>query len=73
MLRRWLKEWRVSVSSERQQRSVARRLLGDNLVAEAALFSFPHPECGEQLKAAPLVYVPNLTLAVVNMLEEKEK
>jgi hypothetical protein len=53
----------VSVSSERQQRSVARRLLGDNLVAEAALFSFPHPECGEQLKAAPLVYVPNLTLA----------
>ena len=72
-LSRWLKEWGASISSERQQRSVARRLLGDNLRAEAAPFSFPHCDGGEILKTAPIVYTANLVLAVVNMLEENEK
>ena len=46
-------------------RHICRQIVGDNLKGEMALFSFPLPSGGEELRGAPLVYIPNLVEKVV--------
>ena len=36
-------------------RHICRQIVGDNLKGEMALFSFPLPSGGEELRGAPLV------------------
>ena len=40
---------------------------------EIALFSFPIPSGGEEIKGAPLVYIPQLVDKVVQLLEGNER
>ena len=54
-------------------RNICRQILGNNLKGEMALFSFPHPSGGEELRGAPLVYTPDLVQKVVDLLEENER
>ena len=54
-------------------RNICRQIVGDNLKGEMALFSFPHPSGGEELRGAPLVYIPDLVQKVVDLLEENER
>ncbi len=49
-----------SLGSERKQRIHAKELLGDNMTAQEAVFSFLLKSGGEELRAAPFVYVPDL-------------
>ncbi len=44
----------IFLSSERKQRVKAQALLGDNLTAEEAVFSFPLKSGGEEVRAAHL-------------------
>ena len=47
--------------------------MGDNLKGEIAPFSFRLPSGGEEIKGAPLVYIPELVAKVVHLLEENER
>jgi hypothetical protein len=66
---RWLKEWGIALSSERQQRKCGKELLGDNLAAEAVPFSFPLKMGGEEIRAAPMAYTPDLIAKILACLK----
>lgn len=70
---RWMKAWGVTVASERKQRALSKELVGNNLSSEAALFSFPLESCGEELRPAPLVYVPDLSGKIFQLLEQNDR
>ena len=53
-------------------RHICRYIVDDNLKGEMALFSFPLPSGGEELRGAPLVYIQNLVKKVVDLLEENQ-
>ena len=67
---RWLKESGVILAGEKKQRALASTLLGDNLEAEAAPMSFPLKGGGEEIRAVPLAYVPQLRAKVLHMLQQ---
>ena len=54
-------------------RHICRQIVGDNLKGEMVLFSFPLPSGGEELRGAPLVYIPDLVKKVVDLLEENQR
>ena len=61
------------MASEKRQRGLSRQQLGTNLTGEAAPFSFPSKQGGEDLRPAPLVYVPDLVAKVLQVLEQNER
>lgn len=54
-------------------RHISRQIVGDNLKGEMALFSFPATSGGEELRGAPLVFIPDLVQKVVELLEENQR
>ena len=59
-LNRWLKTLSISIASERQQRSLAKSIVGENIVAEMGAFTKRLDGCGEEICVVPFVYVPKL-------------
>ena len=69
---RWLKAHGVVIPSEKKQRRRSADILGDNLESEAAfIFSLHHG--GEDLRPAPLVFVPDLIALVFQYLEQNKR
>ena len=62
-----------SVASERKPRALSKELVGSNLSSEAALFSCTLESCGEELRPAPLVYVPDLSGKIFQLLEQNDQ
>ena len=52
---------------------ISRQIVGDNLKGEMALFSFPLPSGGVELRGAPLVYIPYLVQKVFDLFVENER
>ena len=50
----------------------SRKAVGENLKGELAPFSFPLPSGGEEFQGALLVFIPDLILNVVELLEEND-
>lgn len=48
----------------------AAELVGDNLFAELAPFSFPHKDGGEVIRNVPCAYIPNLWEKVRALLDQ---
>ena len=48
----------------------AKNLVGDNLAAENAPFTFSQKEGGEEIRPAPFVYIPNLWDSIKCMLNQ---
>ena len=67
---RWLGSWGVGIASEKKMRAEATELVGDNLSAELAPFSFPHKDGGEIIQTAPYAYIPNLWDKVKDLLDQ---
>jgi len=70
---RLLKESGVSLASEVSMRKITDEMTGDNLEGEVAPFSFNMPTGGEEIRGAPLVYVPNLIQKIIQTLEEQDR
>ena len=71
LLFRWLEKWRVSFASEGKMQAEAGRQLGnDNLVGEAAPFSFMGSG-GVEINPAPFVYTPCLWDTIQIALERR--
>ena len=54
-------------------RYICRQIVGNNLKGEMARLSFPSTSGGEELRVAALVYIPDVVLKVVDLLEENER
>ena len=63
----------MSIACEENMRTVAREMIGENLQGEMALFSFKLASDGEELCAAPLVYMPDHNQQILKMLEENHR
>ena len=70
---RWLKSSGICLAGEERMCHISSQIVGDNLKGEIAPFSFPIPSGGEEIKGAPLVYVPQLVDKVVQLLEGNER
>ena len=70
---RWLKSSGIYLAGEERMRHISSQIFGDNLKGEIAPFSFPIPSGGEEIKGAPLVYIPQLVDKVVQLLEGNER
>ena len=70
---RWLKASGVSISCEEKMRQIARGLLGENLQGEVAPLSFRLSSGGEEIRGAPLVFMPDLNQKVIQMLDDDHR
>lgn len=60
----------ISIASERQQRSLAKSIVGENIVAEMGAFTKKLDGGGEEICEVPFVYVPNLIAKVSDLVEK---
>ena len=71
---RWLKEWKINLASEAKERVLAKKLVGPNLKAEMVAFSFSlDGGAAEEVRMAPLAYIPDLIGKVKQLLEQSDK
>ena len=70
---RWFKAHGVVIPSEKRQRHLSEDILGDNLEAEEAPFTITLRHGGEDLRPAPLVFVPDLVTLVFQYLEQNQR
>ena len=61
------------MDSEKRMRTRAKELVGSDLQAEAAPFSFPLPEGGEEIRSAPFTYILDLGRRIQMLLDENER
>eukprot|EP00731_Ephydatia_muelleri_P030963 Em0022g477a len=73
ILRRWLKASNISLACEERMCHASRKAVGENLKGELAPFSFSLPSGGEEFRGAPLVFIPDMILKVVELLEENDR
>ena len=52
---------------------ISSHIVGDKRKGKVAPFTFPLPSGGDEIKGAPLVYVPHLLDKVVHFLNENER
>ena len=63
----------ISIASERQQRKLAKGIVGDNFVAERGAFVFSSDRGREEIREVPFVYRPNLIAAIADLVESHER
>ena len=68
-----MKEWGIQISSEKKMRSRASSLTDNPLSSEMALFSFPLHSGGEEVRSAPIVYVPDSKKKVFELLKKNDR
>ena len=69
----WLKEFHIEIASEKKQRQMAREIIGENLQAEKAPFTFHKDGGGEEIREVPFVFVPNLIKKVADLVAHNER
>lgn len=65
--------WKVSLGSEAKQRSLSKELIGPNLQSETAAFTFGLDGGGEEIRKAPIAYVPDLVAKVKQLLDQNDR
>ena len=70
---RWLKSSGICLAGEERMCHISSQIVCDNLKGEIAPFLFPIPSGGEEIKGAPLVYIPQLVDKIVQLMEGNER
>lgn len=65
--------WNISLGTEGKERSRARELIGPNLTSESVAFTFSLDGGGEELRKAPMAYVPDLPTKVTQLLDQNDR
>ena len=60
----------ISIVSERKQHSLAKSIVGENLVAEMGAFTERLDGGGEEICEVPFVYISNLIIKVSDLVEK---
>ena len=70
-----MKEWKINLESEAKERTLATELVGPNLKCENVAFSFSLDggAGGEEIRKAPMAYVPDLVGKVTQLLDQNDK
>ena len=69
-----MKAWRIGFESEAKERTLAMEIVGPNIHSENVAFSFlidGGPE--EEIRKAPMAYVPDLVGKVKQLLEQNDR
>ena len=61
------------MASEAKERKLAQQLVGPNIEGEAVPFTFSVDSGGEEVRKAPMAYVPDLVSKVVQLLDQNDK
>lgn len=65
--------WHISLGTEGKERSLAYELIGPNLASESVAFTFSLDGGGEELRKAPIAYVPDLPAKVRQLLDQNDR
>ena len=65
-----MKEWGLTIASEKRMRIETAELIGDNLEAEWDPMFFNHKDGGEVIKEVPLAYIPRLWEKIESLLNQ---
>lgn len=65
--------WKIHLESEAKERSLAKALVGPNLASEMVAFSFSLDGGGEEIRKAPMAYIPDLVEKVVQLLDQNDR
>ena len=69
-----MKAWNVSFAGEQKQRGLVRELVGPNLSSESLPFTFSIDKGkSEEIRRAPIAYVPDLVAKVTQLLDQNDK
>ncbi len=69
-----MKAWKIKLDSEVKERSLAKELVGPNLETEMVPFSFSLNQSGsEEIRKAPMAYVPDLAAKVKQLLDQNDR
>ena len=63
----------ICLAGEERMRHISSQIVGNNLKGEIAPFSFTISSGGEEIKGAPLVFIPHLVDKVVQLLDGNER
>ena len=69
-LRRWMKLWKINLESEAK---LAKKLVGPNSECEIVAFTCALDGGGEEVKMAPMAYVPDLVGKVKQLLDQNDR
>ena len=72
---RWLGKWHLKMDSEAKERELCKELVGDDIESEAVplTFSIDGGRGGEEVRQAPMAYLPDLVKKVVQLLDQNDK
>lgn len=73
MTHRWLGAWKIKLDSEAKERSLAKELVGGNIESESIPFTFSIDGGGEEVRKAPMAYIPDLVSKVIQILDQNDK
>lgn len=67
--------WKISFASEAKERSLSKVLVGPNMDGEPVAFTFPTDggRGQEQIRKAPMAFVPDLVAKVTQLLDQNDK
>ena len=68
-----LKASNVSLACVERMHHVSKKIVRDNIQGKLTPFSFTLTSSGEELQAAPLVFIPNLIQKVIQLLDESHR
>ncbi len=68
-----MKVWKIHLESEAKERLLSKELVGPNLASEMVAFSFKLDEGGEEIRKAPMAYVPDLVQKVTQLLDQNDR
>ena len=70
---RWLTEWKINIASEQHLRKRSKEVVTDNLKAEGVPFTFSLKSGSEEIRAAPLVFIPDLKAKIFHLLDKNQE
>lgn len=65
--------WKISFGPEYKVRTLAQDLVGPNLASEMVAFTYSLDGGGEEVRKAPMAYVPDLPAKVIQLLEQNDR
>ena len=68
-----MRAWKISFGSEAKQRVLAKNIIGSNLAGEMVPFTFPLDAGGEEIRKAPMVYIPDLHAKIIQLLDQNDR
>ena len=68
-----MRAWNISLGTEGKERLRAQELIGPNIASESVGLTFSLDGDGEEVRKAPMAYVPDLPAKVIQLLDQNDR